>query len=256
VYPFSLARVQEAFESLVNAKKTIGEAHDALTDKTNSIGGTLTLNPEERPYAYSGKLQNPDFEKGLSSWSSGGDGRAITGFGGYRSRPPGSQMAIVSTGLGLTTNVGGIWQKFCLPKEATKVEFDWAFSSEEFVEYCGRQFQDTFKVEFVTELDETKQVFSRTIDDLCSGVSVGLAPPLDRSGAGCEPTSNVGYGTGGNDCKVHTTGWQSASLGITDIATANDGGGIILKFSVTDIGDSSYDSAVILDNVKIVTPGP
>jgi len=263
IYNFSQGLLKTLFTVLTETKKNVGDAYAALGGTTAPTipgigkgGGVFSVSPEGRDYVYSGSFKNGDFETGdLTSWVAGGDGRVLTAFGGYRSRAPGGYLGLISTGLGFTTQQGGIRQEFCLSKDATEVQFDWSFSSEEFVEYCNRQFQDTFKVELVDELDQVTTLFTRTIDDLCgAGVTVGLAPPLDVSKPGCIPTNGVGIGTGGNDCKVYTTGWQSASIDVSSAAAANDGKGVTLKFSVSDVGDSAYDSAVTLDNIKIVTP--
>ena len=256
VYPTSLSLATKLFAELVDAKKTAGEAYSALPGPKFTLG-TFTQSSEGKKYGYSGRFRNGDFETGdLKSWNHAGDGRVVTSLGKFISQSPGAYMGLVSTGLGKTTQSGRIWQNVCLPKDATQLKFDWNFSSEEFIEYCEKGFQDTFKVELVTN-DEIKPLLTRTIDDLCKSVPDSTsAPPFDASSPPCTPTSGVGYGTGGNDCKVYSTGWKPASIDIADIAKANDGSTVTLEFSVTDVGDSSYDSAVLLDNIQIVAPAP
>lgn len=256
VYPTSLSLATKLIAELVDAQKTAGEAYSALPGTTFTLG-TFTQSPEGKKYGYSGRFRNGDFETGdLKSWNQAGDGRVVSSLGKFISQSPGAYMGLVSTGLGKTTQSGRIWQNVCLPKDATQLKFSWNFSSEEFIEYCGKGFQDTFKVELITK-DEIKPLLTRTIDDLCKNVPDSTsAPPFDASDPPCTPTSGVGYGTGGNDCKVYSTGWQPAAIDIANYAKANDGSAVTLEFSVTDVGDSSYDSAVLLDNIQIVAPAP
>jgi hypothetical protein len=64
----------------------------------------------------------------------------------------------------------------------------------------------------------------------------------------------VGYGTGGNDCTVWSTGWQLQSIDISGIAAANQNKPVTIRFSAGDVGDSIFDSAILLDAIKITKP--
>ena len=64
-------------------------------------------------------------------------------------------MGIISTGLGFTKDMGNITQKFCIPPNAKTLSFYWKFYSEEFLEFCGTQFQDSF---IATLTDSTGKV--------------------------------------------------------------------------------------------------
>jgi len=202
--------------------------------------------------APSGRLQNGGFESGvLGAWTAAGDGRVLSQLGQF-SPVEGSFLNIVSTGLGFTTTSGSIEQKICLPTNAQKLEFHWNFDSEEFVEWCGSSFQDTFSVDMITSTG-TQNLFSRKVDDLCDMVSPSNLK-FDQSQGACTPTDGVGFGTGGNDCTVWTTDWKSESIDITGIATANQNKAVTLRFSSGDVGDSIFDSAVLLDDIKVTTP--
>jgi len=113
-------------------------------------------------------------------------------------------------------------------------------------------FDDPFEVDLVTE-SGTNVLFYRTVDTLCAGVSPTTLF-FDQSGPGCQPDPGVGLGTGGNDCTVWSTGWQSQAIDISAIAAANNGKGVTLRFSNFDEGDSIFDSAVLLDQVEVVKP--
>jgi len=203
----------------------------------------------KRGLRLSGKLKNAGFENGvLAPWSKGGDGRIMTRLGATKPTEGGSwesYMAIISTGLGYTEVVGAIDQNFCMDADAKYLEFDWNFFSEEFREYCGSSFQDSFNVKMYAydmttgAIESEAMLFSREIDDLCG--MVGEADVMfDKSYEGCEPTS-------GNDCKVWKTGWQRAKVDISAFADKSVG----LKFYASDIGDSIYDSAILIDNIAI-----
>jgi hypothetical protein len=242
--------------NLVDTLDTTGDAYAAVTPKVDpnrTPAATFTQHGDTN-VAYTGKFLNGSFETGdLTSWVPVGDGRVIATLGGF-TPTDGTFMGIISTGLGFTTSSGSVEQSFCLPETATKLEFDWNFNSEEFVEWCGAQhpFDDTIEVELVTD-SGTSTLMRETVDTLCGSVSpTNLS--FDQSGPGCIPSDGVGSGTGGNDCTVWSTGWSRKSIDISGIANGNDGKGVTLRFKNFDEGDSIFDSAVLLDDIEIVTP--
>ena len=163
-------------------------------------------------------------------------------------------MAIVSTGLGFTTAMGTIEQTFCLPANATHIEFDWNFLSEELEEWCGpdHPFDDAFSVELVWD-GGSETIFGIDIDMLCEGILLRTDLYFDQSGPNCVPTPGAGYATGGNDCKVFGTTWVRAVADISEIANVINGDTVTLRFQVTDTGDSIFDTAVLIDDVEIIT---
>jgi hypothetical protein len=245
----------QLFTNLVTKLDNTGDSFTPVTPKTDPTApnAVFTQSGSEK-LAYSVELKNGDFEKGnLNSWTQAGDGRVISVLGEW-SPTEGSFMGIISTGLGFTDSSGSIEQNFCLAKEATNLTFDWNFNSEEFEEYCNSAFDDRFVVELVTDAG-TQTLFESSVNLICNGI--GMSPTglyFDQSFPGCEPSDGVGFGTGGNDCLVWSTGWQSQDVDISAIATANDGAGVTLRLSSTDVGDSIYDSAILLDKITIVKP--
>lgn len=211
------------------------------------LRGSTTL---EKPTA---DLENGGFEEGnLGAWKGSGDGRVVVQLGQF-SPTERSYMGLISTGLGYTVASGSIEQKVCLPSDAQRLEFYWSFNSEEFVEWCGSIYQDYFRVDIVTDTG-TQNLFYRKVDDLCGSVSPSNLK-FDQSSGFCTPFPEwVGYGTGGNDCTVWTTGWQLQSVDISGIATANQNKPITIRFSAGDVGDSIFDSGIILDAIKITKP--
>ena len=182
----------------------------------------------------SGKLLNLGFEEGmLKPWKNVGDGRLIAQLGSS-SPTEGQYMGIISTGLGYTTQAGSIEQIGCLDSNESTLSFDWNFFSEEFKEYCNSQYQDTFKVVMCEAEDlngtinksNCNTLFIKTIDDLCGSVS---------------KVSNV-FDQG----DVYATGWQTQDIDISSYI----GKSVSLQFYSTDVGDSIYDSAILIDNIK------
>lgn len=182
----------------------------------------------------SGKLLNLGFEDGtLKPWKKDGDGRLISQLGS--STPTeGKYMGIISTGLGYTTQAGSIEQVGCLDGNESTLSFDWNFFSEEFKEYCNSQFQDTFKVVMCEAKDENgtmtktncNTLFIKKIDDLCGSV-FKVNNKFDQG-------------------DVYATGWQTQEVDISTYA----GKSVSLQFYSTDVGDSIYDSAILVDNIK------
>ena len=179
-------------------------------------------------------LTNAGFEDGIiDPWQRTGDGRVITGLGIERPKE-GKFMGIISTGLGYTTSAGSIQQRLCVPDGGGTLSFRWSMYSEEWLEYVGSQYQDAFSVS-VAVVDPVTGVvgafttlFNKTIDGLA-----GQVVPAD-----------VGFDRGG----VYKTGWRADTLNLNTYA----GKTIVLKLSCTDVGDSIYDSAVLLDDIKFV----
>lgn len=245
----------QLFTNLVTKLDNTGDSFTPVTPKTDPTAPNAVFTQTgSQKLAYSVELKNGDFEKGnLTAWTRAGDGRVVSMLGDW-SPPQGSFMGIISTGLGFTTSSGSIEQNFCLAKDASSLKFDWNFNSEEFEEYCNSSFDDRFVVELVTDAG-TQTLFETSVNLICNGI--GMSPTtlyFDQSFPGCVPSEDVGFGTGGNDCLVWSTGWQSQSVDISAIATANDGAGVTLRLSSTDVGDSIYDSAILLDKITIEKP--
>jgi hypothetical protein len=243
---------QQLFDGLVANTQTNGEAFDDALPKLDPTGAAVFTEGGARDLAYSDLPQNLGFEDGLDSWTVNGDGRWLYYLGEWMPTE-GQQMGIISTGLGFTTSVGSLEQSFCLPANATHLEFDWNFLSEEMIEWCGPNWG--YDDAFVVELEWSGGVFEvyrQEVDDLC-GLGVPTSVYFDQSGPGCTNTAS-GYGSGGNDCSVHSTYWMHASIPISSIASTINGNAVTLRFRATDVGDSIFDTAVLLDDIEILTP--
>ncbi len=216
------------FTELVNNAKTTGEAFVPGQCDTHATPACFNMRGDNKLTISDADLLNGGFEKGnLNGWSKSGDGRVIAQLGGTLPTE-GSFMGIISTGLGFTTSSGAVSQSVCVPtvpqgKTKMTLKYDWNFFSEEFLEWCGSQYQDFFSVNlFGTSLQYNN------VDSLCGSVS----------------SSDVSFDKGG----VYNTGWQSQSVDVT----AQVGQSGSLTFSAGDVGDSIYDTAILIDNVRFV----
>jgi hypothetical protein len=225
------------WENVLVDGDTAGEAHDNCAPLTDP--GHLHANFVDfgnMALTFGTDLNNGDFEQGsLAGWSVLGDGRVITQLGS--AGPTGSYMGIISTGLGFTVSSGAIYQELCLPADASTLELDWNFFSEEFIEWCNSIYQDYFQVSIRPEGGAETVLFYRRIDDLCGDVTpAGII--FDQ-------------GPLGDDAGVYTTDWQHLSVNVSAYA----GQSVTLRLEAGDVGDSIYDSAILLDNISVSTTG-
>jgi hypothetical protein len=160
-------------------------------------------------------------------------------------------MGIISTGLGFTAQNGSLTQPFCVEEGQTELCFYWKFYSEEFKEYCGSSFMDTFMATLKSDIQNTTMV-NVYIDSLC---------PYDCNGSSpCEPGSpsckcgkdwktlsqaDVNFDQGG----VWMTPWQKSCTDVSGLA--NKDKKVDLTFFATDKGDSIFDTVILLDQVTV-----
>jgi hypothetical protein len=171
------------------------------------------------------------------AWRRGGDSRAMSALGGY-APSEGARMGLISTGLGFTQSNGELAQTFCIPAGAKTLSYDWNFISAEFKSYCGNpKYQDNLKVTLEPRGGEPAVVQAVKIDDLCATVGESKFTVPD-----------VGYMD--DDKATFATGW--ARLAPFDVsAFAGTNKPVTLRFALADVGDSIYDTVVLLDGLKI-----
>ncbi len=188
---------------------------------------------------YSTSIINGDFEEGnISGWTKSGDGRVINRLG-YLGSTQGSFMGIISTGLGFTTSSGSISQCFTVADNQSQLTLKWNFLSEEFLEYIHSQFQDYFKIVLKKSDGSEVTLLTKNIDQIASqfgadtnqvGQLVGVSP-------------GIVFDQGG----VYMTDWQTATFDITPYR----GQTIVVVLICGDVGDSIYDTAILIDEMKV-----
>ena len=177
------------------------------------------------------------FEDGLAGWDTSGDATTITQLGATAA-PEGSRMLRLSTGLAYAAP-SYAQKALCASPDVTRLTFTWRLYSEEFEEYCGSSYQDSFSVSFDLGGNRT-ELLKANIDDLCAPGTSGC------SACGSQYTSlapsDVHFDQGG----VFVTPWRTADLPLPGGAANGT-----LIFEVQDVGDSSYDTVVLIDNVRV-----
>lgn len=189
--------------------------------------------------SFSLSLSNGNFETGnLENWTKDGDGRVISRLGSINPTQ-GSSMGIISTGLGFTTASGSLIQCFIVTNTQSTISLKWNFLSEEFLEFIGSQFQDFFQVKIVTQSGAEVVVFRRTIDQIAAqfGATTMNQGTLIRMSPG------IVFDQG----DVYMTDWQTLSFDVTPYRNQV----ITIKLEAGDVGDSIYDTAILLDEVAI-----
>jgi hypothetical protein len=228
------------FDGLVTGKLMAGGAMEAvgsLQDPEHD-GSEFRLFGAKNLSVSNSAEANASFETGdLTAWEAAGDGRVVSALGATQA-VDGKFMGLISTGLGFTQTTGELKQSFCIDPSKTKVSFYWKYYSEEFLEWCGSQYQDAFRATIKNNTGQLN-VVDVTVDSLCpaqecggcGGQYVGLVP------------SDVVFDQGG----VYNTSWQKYEGSVVLLAGT---GPVTLAFFTTDAGDSVYDTVILVDKLE------
>ncbi len=216
---------------------------------------------------------NGGFEQRLTGWRTGGDGRVVSRFG--TAQPvSGKSMGLVSTGLGFSLASGELRQTFCVPEGATRLTFNWKFVSEEFKEWCGTsKFQDAFSATLIDETGAVNALVDVSVDDLCGysdGTCAACANPQPcdaacEGEAGCYASGGLCSGVFNCQCGRDFTGLTVSPIGFDqggvyevmwrraerDVERFAGRGPVTLVLSVLDLGDSLFDTAVLVDEISV-----
>jgi len=242
---FCSQRADSVVKRLANDLKNTGEAFIAGNDPVEP-NATFELKGEN-DIRYPDDLINGDFEFGkLDGWTKDGDGRVISKL--VSQNPTGgSYMGIISTGLGFTTTTGKIFQTFTVKETETTITVKWNFLSEEFLEYIGSQFQDYFIIEVKTKNGTTEELLNKNIDEIAAdfGASYDATtdPDTEIPGNLIKVSPGIIFDRGG----VFMTGWQTSTFDVSKYK----GKRITLILRAGDVGDSIYDTAILLDDISI-----
>ena len=228
------------FARMIEQKMKAGEAYGVGAEDPGNKGSFFRLFGARNLDASQSVILNPSFETGdLTAWDKDGDGRVIAKLG-PAGPVSGKFMSIISTGLGFTEQTGSIEQTFCIPQDVTQFSFFWKYYSEEFHEWCGSQYQDTFKADLVAPNGKEYHVVDLSVDDLCCPSDCFDCGAYWSGSCGLTPADEFDQGDN------HKTDWKMSSFNVSSLA----GGPVTLRFFCTDKGDSIYDTAVLVDHVK------
>ena len=171
----------------------------------------------------------------------------VLGSFGVESPPEGAYMLDLDNGSELDDDAVII--QTCAPPGTATLHFLWRLYSEEFVEFCGSEYQDFFRVTLgyeATEGDESAHtvVFSRSIDELC---------PADACfTCGAQHVGLVESDIDFDQGDAWATPWVAENLIIGGVLPP--GGSVItMTFEVGDAGDAIYQTHVLVDEITLLT---
>jgi hypothetical protein len=179
---------------------------------------------------------NLGFEEGDNGYRFIGDG-AIIGTEGELSPSGGAKMAAISSGnyilspyhaIDYTTSVLATGT-IAVPTGASKLIFDYDFLSEEFDEWVDEDLDDTF----IISITGSTSLYATLV------TSVNIIGQDDSRSI---PVSNTGSLS---VVDADHTGWIAKEIDISDM-----GSEINMFFTVSDVGDSSYDTLVFIDRLR------
>lgn len=244
LYVDNLLNGETASDALNASKQQYGKDDSAYTgSKNNSIfnfakgdsyplfSGVLTSKLIES------NMKNPSFEQSSvpAQWNTIGDVRVLSKLSSL-TPSKGDRMAILTTGIGSAestylegTEGSVLSQTFMMPSNGGTIEFEYNVVSEEPMEFVNSMFDDKFIVRI---LGTGGQVY-----DEHTLVSVNESTWYPISGINFED---------GDDTTYHTK-WQTAKIDVSKY----QGKLVTLQFIVYDVGDSIFDTAVLVDDVRL-----
>ncbi len=164
---FAARQARGFFDGMMKQGMTAGRAYGVGAEDPAHPGTYFRMFGAKGLSVSDSGILNDGFETGdITAWTRSGDGRVVPQLG-VTKPVEGKFMGIVSTGLGYTDKVGSLEQKFCVFPGTTRLTFWWKFYSEEFREFCGTAFQDSFQASLTNQALVSYPVISLAVDDLC-----------------------------------------------------------------------------------------
>lgn len=235
---FCVINADTLTKRLAKDLKTTGDAFMPGNDPYSANNAAFQMVGANNVH-YPDELINGDFEFGkIDGWTRAGDGRVISSLG-TQGPAGGSYMGIISTGLGYTTATGSIFQTFTVNQNQSTLTVKWNFLSEEFLEYISSSYQDYFKITIKDKDGNVTTLFNKTID--------GIAGMFGATKTSPGQLISVSPGIVFDQAGVYMTGWQTSTYDIS----AFKGKRITLIFAAGDVGDSIYDTAILLDDIGV-----
>lgn len=181
-------------------------------------------------------LLNAGFEAGdLDGWGFAFES-GVFGQLGNISPVSGDYMALVHKSTTKNFGFGWLQQEFCLPSDVTHIEFDWNLITEQ---QCDSLSAGPDQLWIRLSGYDPYLYHELVTTDVLAQCSKFRPTTVDLPSEGT----------------AKATGWQHASIDITEVARQINGQKVALVFEVVQAvndGDRTVDSAVLIDNVKIV----
>lgn len=243
---FCIENADTLTRRLAKELKTTGNSFLAGSDPYSTHNAAFQMKGANDVY-YPDDLINGDFEYGkIYGWTKDGDGRVISKLGTVNPTQP-NFMGIISTGLGYTEATGSIYQTFTVRENQTTIKVKWNFLSEEFLEYINSSFQDYFQI-IIRKSDGSEDIlYSKTIDEIA--VDFGAQEFNGNEGEVPQPGDLVFVSPGivFDRGDVYMTDWQTITFDVSQY----HGQRITLILAAGDVGDSIFDTAIVLDEISI-----
>lgn len=174
-------------------------------------------------------VKNGDFESNDSSpryWNYSGDVRILDSLGSYVHD---NNLLFMSTGIGSKSdyNSSQVSQVFHIPENATTLTFSYNFISEEPMEWVGDEYDDEF------------------LTNIYAGTSTSTVLRESTNTSTWHRTNITNFY--GGDNTMYETQWKTVTIDVEQYA----GKAIKLEFNVNNVGDNTYNSAVLIDNVLV-----
>lgn len=223
---------EQLFKSFVlEGKNASTSFSDSITNfgESDSLG-TKFLSAGEDVLKIDGTyFKNLGFEEGeMIGWGNTGDAQVISSLGSI-SPFEGNYMAIISTGLGsVKDSTSTISQSVCYKGSGGTLKFDYNIVSEEPKEYINSIYDDRLEV-YLEINGENKSILSQGVND---SVWQAIAD-LDFAGG---------------DDTTYQTGWETFTYNLGDVKESSN---LKIRFEISDTGDSAFDTAVLIDNIRI-----
>ena len=180
-------------------------------------------------------LSNGDFEAPLLFWENSGNATFLPRLGPI-DPPSGDWMLAVSTGPDAEEVESSVTIEMDVPAEhliddRLVLRLRYNYVTEEYPEFVGSIFNDTFTIDVVLPDGSTLNMVDESVNTTFWTPVTGIDFP-------------------GGDDTVGQSGWQTASLVIP--AASLDGGNSI-EIVVRDVGDEIYDSVGLIDNIEVIS---
>ena len=216
-YSMSAGKKSAIFYSYESSTAAYGSKYTQVTDGVTTLDIDLNL-----PAAISAGPVNACFDS--NTWTNHTLQGSVSIVPSLTPHNPaqGSGMAFITSGPGaFEEKLSSFSQTFTIPSGKTTLEIDYNFLSDEFPEWVGSVYNDLFNIVIYSKVKGAELLVNETIN-----------------GSAMTFSSTMFDGE---------TGWKHVSLDVSAYADANEE--ITIEFLVSDVADTIFDSAAIIDNL-------